>query len=463
MKEYIAYNPYTLDPIGIYPLLDINQVSSHLESIHNAQKNWQAISVNERINRLKVALNYFIDNQTSICQDISASMGKPISEANGEMSTFIDRFNYLLDHAYQALAPRTADLEQGYIKRIERVAKGVVYICPTWNYPLIVAVNGVLTSLLAGNTVILRHSEQTFVIGEHFANAFNQTSINHDLNGSILQHLTLDRLASLQLIANGPIDHVIFTGSVATGQDIYQAAAKNRFIDCQLELGGKDGAYVAADAALDTAVESLVEGSLYNAGQSCCSIERIYVHSSIYDDFIKKSLEIIKNYVMGDPKKSNTQMGPLAISSSAEKLEKQVQQACQQGAQLLIGGHIKRIEHGTFFEPTLITNIDNTMSIATDESFGPIMAVAKVEDDEEGFKAVADSEYGLTAAIYTQDVSLAEKFSMHCQVGTVFMNRCDYLDPALPWTGYKNSGKSSTLGIEGFHSVTNAKSLHFKL
>jgi acyl-CoA reductase-like NAD-dependent aldehyde dehydrogenase len=237
----------------------------------------------------------------------------------------------------------------------------------------------------------------------------------------------------------------------------------NRFIDCGLELGGKDGAYVAADADLEKAAADLVDGAMYNAGQSCCGIERVYVHKDLYRDFLGKCEELAAAYVLGDPRRHETGMGPLATAGAAEAMLKQVEAARAQGAAVVAGGRARLVGKGTFFEPTVITNADHRMEIMRQENFGPILPVAPVRDDGEAARLINDSPYGLTSAIYTRDQERAERFAAEADTGTVYMNRCDYLDPALPWTGVRDSGRGTSLSKYGFHALTRRKAIHFRV
>jgi acyl-CoA reductase-like NAD-dependent aldehyde dehydrogenase len=279
----------------------------------------------------------------------------------------------------------------------------------------------------------------------------------------LVRNLILDHRNTEQLITSGLIDHVSFTGSKNGGHDIYTATARN-FIEVGLELGGKDPAYVAPDADLDFSVANLVDGAMYNAGQSCCGIERVYVHAGLYDRFIEKAEKLIADYKLGDPMSEETTMGPLAMKSTLALCEKQVVEANSKGARLFGGGKQLRIGKGNFFEPTLIADIPNNhLSIMQEENFGPVLPVMKVESDEQAINLMNDSIYGLTAVVCTQSLGRAKHFGQMLEAGTVFMNRCDYLDPALPWTGTKSSGKGVSLSKYGFHALTKRKGLHFRI
>jgi acyl-CoA reductase-like NAD-dependent aldehyde dehydrogenase len=316
----------------------------------------------------------------------------------------------------------------------------------------LITINGVMASLLAGNTVLLKHATQTLSIGAHFAYAF----------GDLVEHAVIDHSSAAELMEARAVDHVIFTGSVEAGRTVYQHAAKG-LLDCQLELGGKDGAYVATDADVEKAAESLVDGAMYNAGQSCCGVERVYVHEEVYDAFVNHCARVIDAYRLGDPMVEATTLGPLAQASNAELMSQQIEDAVSKGAHIMRGGHSRQMGKGTFFEPTLLTEVTHDMEVMMVENFGPILPVMKVAEDSEAIQCINDSSYGLTSIIFTASHDRAQRFSESVNTGTVFMNRCDYLDPALPWTGVKDSGVGSALSKYGLLGVTRRKAKHFRL
>ncbi|HKP95781.1 MAG TPA: aldehyde dehydrogenase family protein [Fibrobacteria bacterium] len=451
-------NPFTLEPAGEYPLLEHPALKAAVAAARKAALAWRQVSVAQRVEWMRAGLQYFEANRAAIAEDITLQMGKPIRQSENELKGFFERAEYLLGAAEEVLAPESLPPKPGFIRRIEHVPLGVVLIIAPWNYPLLTAVNGVAAALLAGNAVILKHSSLTPAVGEHFARAFGRLGPCEDLLQAVLaDHGDLGRL-----IAESGIDHVVFTGSVEGGRTVQQAASK-RFIDCNLELGGKDGAYVAADADAAKAAADLVDGAMYNAGQSCCGIERVYVHESLYAEFLGRCEDLAAGYVLGNPQEHRTDMGPLASAKAAQDMLGQVEAAKARGARVVSGGQIKRIGKGTFFEPTLITGADNTMAVVREENFGPILPILSVRDDAEAVRLINDSPYGLTSAIYTSDVERADRFAAEADTGTVFMNRCDYLDPALPWTGVRDSGRGTTLSKYGFYSLTRRKAIHFRI
>ncbi|MEO6098114.1 MAG: aldehyde dehydrogenase family protein [Fibrobacteria bacterium] len=456
-------NPFTLDAEGEYPIQGYQEIQAAVAAARKAAAGWRAVDLGKRADQVRTAIKYFDVNRATIAADITRQMGKPIQQSENELKGFFERAEWLAASAPTVLAPELLPPKTGFLRRIEHAPLGVVLIIAPWNYPLLTAVNGVATALLAGNTVILKHSSLTPAVGGHFARAFGKMAgIDNVLQSLIAEHADLGKA-----IINCDIDHIVFTGSVEGGRTVQKNAAArigaNNFIDCSLELGGKDGAYVAADADVSAAAEGLVDGAMYNAGQSCCGIERVYAHKKVYPDFLACCEALLAAYRLGDPRRQDTTMGPLASAKSAQVMLAQVEAAKAKGAKIVAGGGIKTIGKGVFFEPTLITGADNAMEVVREENFGPILPIISVSDDDEAVRLVNDSPYGLTSAIYTSDPERAERFAAAAETGTVFMNRCDYLDPALPWTGVRDSGRGTTLSKFGFYSLTRRKAIHFRV
>ena len=391
-------------------------------------------------------------NETPSPQTFLKKWVAPLTQARGEIDGLLERGRYLASIAAETLKPERVGEQEGFDRAILHEPLGVVFIISAWNYPLLITINGVMASLLAGNTVLLKHATQTLSIGSHFARAFPD----------LVEHAVIDHAKAERLMETRAVDHVIFTGSVDAGRTVYQQAAKG-LLDCQLELGGKDGAYVAADANPKNAAESLVDGAMYNSGQSCCGVERVYVHEDLHDAFVDHCAVLIDAYVLGDPSSTATNLGPLAQASNATLMTEQIQDAVTKGAELVRGGQTRVIQQATFFEPTLLTKTAHDMQVMTLENFGPILPVMKVASDDEALSLINDSSYGLTSIIFTRNKERAERFCDQAKTGTVFMNRCDYLDPALPWTGVNDSGIGSSLSKYGLLGVTRRKSKHFKL
>jgi acyl-CoA reductase-like NAD-dependent aldehyde dehydrogenase len=449
-------NPFTGEPIREWEQMDFTALTGFAADAQDAFANWRGVPVAERVERVRGALSYFETNREAIAADITAQMGRPLAQARGEADGLLERFNFLCDIAPEVLGADGIAVETGkenFHREILHEPHGVVLIIAAWNYPLLIAASGVAAALLAGNTVLLKHSTRTLSIGEHFEKAFGADGL--------LQHVVMDHANTARLIEEGDINHVVFTGSVGGGEKIYASTAKRHF-DCNLELGGKDGAYVAADADVAQSAAMLVDGAMFNAGQCCCGIERVYVHAAVHDEFLAACQPLVESYTLGDPLDAATTQGPLAVASSAKLMEAQIAEAVDADGQVLAGGRARQIGQGTFFEPTLLTVNRNDLAIMQVENFGPLLPVMKVADDAEAIGHINDSDFGLTAIICTSDRARAEAFATAVEAGTIFMNRCDYLDPALPWTGVKASGKGSSLSRYGLLAMTRPKAIHFR-
>jgi len=457
MSSFYVINPFTNEVDRSYPLHTFDQALSLIEQAKQQQTQWAMLTVAQRTTLVRKGLKYFERNRAEIAKDITLQMGRPIQHADNEINGFFERAHYLCDTAESALKTIHLPDKPGFERRIEHAPLGIIFVIAAWNYPLLTAVNSIIPSLLAGNCVILKHSSQTPEIGLHFERAFGQLGEHQHL----LQSLFLDHTTTSQIIESCPINQVIFTGSVTGGQQILEHTAK-QFIQPVLELGGKDGAYISDQANLKLAAEGLVDGAIYNSGQSCCGIERAYVHEHVYERLLSLLIPAMDSYQLGNPLDKSTTLGPLAQARQASLLEEQIKQAQIQGAKVLTGGKAKQIKNSTFWEPTLVVDVNQQMSLMRQENFGPILPIMRVTDLDEAIALINDSNYGLTAAIYTEDGSEAEQFARAVDVGTVFRNRCDYLDPALPWGGAKESGCGCSLSQFGFLSVTRRKAIHFR-
>jgi len=446
-------NPFTGEPIREWEQMDFAALKESMARARSGFEDWQGVPVKERVARVQAALDYFKANREAIAGDITTQIGRPLAQAQGEIDGLLERFNYLCNLAPEVLTADAIKEKENFHREILHEPHGVVLIIAAWNYPLLIAASGVAAALLAGNTVLLKHSTRTLSIGEHFEKAFGAEGL--------LQHVVIDHTNTAQLIEEGDINHVVFTGSVKGGKTIYASTSK-RFFDCNLELGGKDGAYVAADADIAQSAAMLVDGAMFNAGQCCCGIERVYVHADVYDEFLTACQPLINGYTLGDPLDTATTQGPLAVASSAKLMEEQITEAVAAGGEVLAGGKARKIGQGIFFEPTLLTVTRNNLTIMQEENFGPLLPVMKVANDAEAIRHINDSDFGLTSVICTSDQSRAEAFAGAVKAGTIFMNRCDYLDPALPWTGVKASGKGSSLSRYGLLAMTRPKAIHFR-
>jgi acyl-CoA reductase-like NAD-dependent aldehyde dehydrogenase len=452
-------NPYNQEIVCTLPYNRGEQLNQKIANAQEAYQQWRFVPIEKRIAHVTKGLRYFQTHAEEIAREITLQMGKPIREARREIQTFFERAEYMLAIARATLTPESLPEKVGFHRRIEHAPFGPILNIAAWNYPLLIPVNIIVPALLSGNTVLLKHSPRTPLCGQRFEEAFGNFA-----NLQLVQHLILSNAQTSRLIADARIQYVAFTGSVATGRHVYQQAAK-RILPVGLELGGKDAAYVAEDADIQFAVENLMDGACYNAGQSCCAVERVYVHKKHYAEFLRRAKIILAQYNLGDPMSDETTLGPLVSPSDLIRLEAQVADAISRGARLHSGG--KRLKgtrgRGNFFLPTLLSDVPNDAIIMQEESFGPVVPVKMVQDDNEALADMADSRYGLTASIFTESKKLAEWFAQRLSVGTVFQNRCDYLDPALPWTGAKESGIGSTLSRYGFYALTRRKSIHFRV
>ena len=459
MSDLIVDNPYSLTEAVRLPFADDAAVDRTLDAARAAARSWARSPLAERVALCTRAVEALEAARESIAADITAMMGKPLRQARNEVGGTAKRARHMIAIAEASLADTVLPLD-GFDRRIVREPHGVVFNLPAWNYPLLTAVNVVIPAILAGNAVVLKHSPRSPLCGEHFARAFAAAGAPaHLVQALHCSHPTSERIAG-----DPRVGYVAFTGSVYGGHRIYGAAADKRFTDVGLELGGKDAAYVCADADLDQAVDGIVDGACYNAGQSCCAVERAYVHRSLYPRFVEAALELMRKYVLGDPTAEGVNMGPIAQPWHPAFIEKQIHQATAAGAKLLLGGHAKQIDgKGRFFEPTLLTDVAPGLDVVRVETFGPVLPIVAVDSDEEALALINDSDLGLTASLWTKDHARASHLARQIETGTVYMNQCDSLDPALPWSGVKDSGKGASLSALGFLALTRPKAINFKL
>jgi acyl-CoA reductase-like NAD-dependent aldehyde dehydrogenase len=441
-------------------LADQAQIEGTLERARKAAAEWRHVPVRERQKLLTRAVDAFVSNKPKIAEEISSQMGRPISQSPGEVRGFEERARYMIEVAPESLKDLDVGEKSGFHRFIRRDPVGVVFVVAPWNYPYLTAVNSIVPALMAGNAVILKHSAQTPLCAERFAEAFQKGGVPE----GVFQFLHLSHDDTARIIRDTRVDFVAFTGSVAGGHAV-QVAAAGRFIGTGLELGGKDPAYVRPDANLDHAIENLVDGAFFNSGQSCCGIERIYAHEAIYDRFLVGFVALTKKYRLGNPIDADTNLGPMVRTSAAEFVRKQIADAVKAGAKALIDPKLFPADKpGTpYLAPQVLVDVDHSMSVMTEESFGPVIGIMKVRSDEEAITLMNDSPYGLTAAIWTTDEDAAIHIGDRVETGTWFMNRCDYLDPALAWTGVKDSGRGCTLSRVGYEQLTRPKSFHLRI
>lgn len=422
-----------------------------------AQKAWAARPLEDRIALVKAGVTRLNEMKDVVVEETAWQMGRP-TRFGGEFGGVNARTEYMSEIAAATLAPQMVEDSAGFRRYIARDPVGVVFIVAPWNYPYLTTINTLIPALISGNTVILKHASQTMLVGERLAEAFHAAGIPTD----VFQNVVLDHATTEALIAARSFGFVNFTGSVGGGQAMERAAA-GTFTPLGLELGGKDPGYVRADANLDAAVDTLMDGAMYNAGQCCCGIERIYVHESLYDAFVEKAVTWVKALKLGNPFNADSTIGPMANKRFAKVVRDQIADAVAQGAKALIDPALFPADDGgAYLAPQVLVGVDHSMRVMMEESFGPVVGIMKVKDDAEALRLMNDSPYGLTASIWTQDYDTAAALGEQVETGTVFMNRADYLDPALCWTGCKDTGRGGSLSYLGFHSVTRPKSYHLK-
>jgi acyl-CoA reductase-like NAD-dependent aldehyde dehydrogenase len=438
---------------------DAAQIEQALTAAASAQAAWQRRSLSERAAFCTAAVDAMLSMQADIVPELAWQMGRPVRYGAGELRGFAERARHMI-----AIAPKVLDRVEpepvaGFRRYIKREPLGTVLVVAPWNYPYLTAVNTIIPALMAGNSVILKHASQTLLVGERFAEAMRRAKLPEGL----FQNLLLDHVSTGAIIACGRVQQVNFTGSVEAGK-VMESVASGQFLGMGLELGGKDPAYVRADANLEQAVENLVDGSFFNSGQSCCAVERIYVDQKIYPVFVERFAELTRQYVLGNPLDEATTLGPLVTPGAAFFVRGQIADALAQGAKALIDpkSFPADVPGSAYLAPQVLVDVNHQMSVMRDESFGPVVGIMPVASDEEAIALMNDSEFGLSASIWTRDLAAAERLGNEIATGTVFMNRCDYLDPALAWTGVKNSGRGVTLSPLGYEHLTRAKSFHLR-
>lgn len=455
----------TISPIDgrIYverPLARAADIERALSLAQRAQVAWGRMPLADRCGLLGNAVDAFVAKAGDIATEITWQMGRPIRHSPGEVRGFEERARYMLGVAAEALATVEPAGKVGFQRHIKRVPLGVIAVVAPWNYPYLTAVNAVLPALIAGNAVVLKHSHQTPLCAERFLEAF----VSAGVPAGVFQFLHLSHADTARLMGDARVASVCFTGSVSGGHAVVAATAPG-FATAGLELGGKDPAYVRADADLAHAIDGLTDGAFFNAGQSCCGIKRIYVAAALYEPFVAGVVELTRQYRLGSPLDPETTLGPVVRTAAADAVRAQVREAVARGARALIEEKwFAASAAGTpYLAPQVLVDVDHSMAIMREETFGPAVGIMKVAGDEEAVRLMNDSEFGLTAAIYSSDAVRADALGDLLETGTVFLNRCDYLDPALAWTGVKNSGRGCTLSRVGYEQLTRPKSYHFRI
>jgi acyl-CoA reductase-like NAD-dependent aldehyde dehydrogenase len=460
MTEQIkCISPVDGSVVAARPLASAKEIADALAAARRAQEEWRRMSIAERGEICSRAVDAMLVIKDEIVPELAWQMGRPVAFGAGELRGFEERARHMIEIAPEALADITPEAKDGFNRFIRRVPLGVVFTIAPWNYPYLTAVNSVIPALMAGNAVILKHARQTLLVGERFQQAFDKAGLPEGL----FRNLVLSHEQTGEIVSSGQVDMVCFTGSVPGGAAMERSAA-GRFIPLGLELGGKDPAYVRADADLGFAVENLVDGAFFNSGQSCCGIERIYVDQELYEPFVEGFVELTGRYVLGDPLDPATTLGPMVNAGAADFVRGQIGSATRAGAKARIDEAVfPASKPGTpYLAPQVLTGVDHQMSVMREESFGPVIGIMAVMSDEEALALMNDSPFGLTASIWTSDETAALEVGEQVQAGTVFMNRCDYLDPALAWTGVGDSGRGCTLSRVGYEHLTRPKSFHLR-
>ncbi len=424
---------------------------------HAAHPGWANRPLADRIALVKVGVERLGAMNDEIVPELAHMMGRPV-RYGGEFGGVAERTDYMAEIADSSLAPLVVEESDAFERRIHRKPHGVVFVIAPWNYPYLTAINTVAPALIAGNTVILKHASQTLLAGERMVRAFTEAGVPDDA----FQNIFLDHETTSSLIADRSFGFVNFTGSVKGGREIERAAA-GTFTPLGLELGGKDPGYVMEDADQDAAAATLVDAAMYNSGQCCCGIERIYVAAPLFDSFVEKAVELISNYKLGNPLDQETTLGPMAHPRFAAEVRAQTDAATQASATPLIDKALfPEDDGGAYLAPQILVDVDHSMRVMRDESFGPVVGIMPVADDDEAIALMNDCAYGLTASLWTGNAARAAAIGRRIETGTVFMNRADYLDPGLCWTGCKDTGRGGALSVIGFHNLTRPKSYHLK-
>ncbi|MCC7150711.1 MAG: aldehyde dehydrogenase family protein [Rubrivivax sp.] len=460
MDEFTTISPVDGTPVVTRARTPASGLEALAQAARRAQREWADRPLSERSQVLQAAVDAVLARGEPMAHDITRQMGRPLAQSPGELKGFAERARHMLSIAPEALAAIPLPQKSGFERFIEREPVGTVLTIAPWNYPLLTAVNSIVPALAAGNAVILKHSEQTPLCAEGLVDAFAAAGVPRGLFQFIhASHATID-----VLIRSPWVDYVAFTGSVAGGAAVEHAAA-GRFIGRGLELGGNDPAYVRADADLAHAVETLVDGAFYNSGQSCCGIQRIYVNEAVYPEFLARAVALTEQYRLGNPLEADTNLGPVVRTRAADEIRAVIAASVQQGARNVIDGkRFPSARTGTpYVAPAILTDVTHAMPVMNEECFGPVVGLMPVRTDDQAVALMNDSPYGLTAAVFTRDVDAARQLGRRIATGTFFLNRCDYLDPGLAWTGVKNTGHGVSLSILGYQSLTRAKSFHLRL
>jgi acyl-CoA reductase-like NAD-dependent aldehyde dehydrogenase len=456
-KKLTCISPIDGSVFAERPLASLTDAQATIAKVRVAQKLWAELPLKQRIALVEKGVARLGEMNDAIVPEIAKMMGRPV-RYGGEFGGVDERTAYMAGIAEEALAPIVIEESAAFGRRIQREAHGVVFVIAPWNYPYLTAINTISPALIAGNGVVIKHSTQTLLAGERIVEAFVSAGLPKDL----FVNLYLDHGTTEQLIQSRAFNFINFTGSVGGGAAIERAAA-GTFCGVGLELGGKDPGYVMEDADVDAAVATLMDAAMYNSGQCCCGIERIYVQESLYDEFVEKAVKAVQQYKLGNPLDASTTIGPMANVRFAAEVRAQISEALADGATAMIDPALfPEDDGGAYLAPQILTNVTHDMRVMRDESFGPVVGIMKVKNDEEAIALMNDCAFGLTVSLWTTDPERAAVIGAQMETGTVFMNRADYLDPGLCWTGCKDTGRGGSLSVIGFQNLTRPKSYHFK-
>ena len=442
------------------PLARPADIDRMLSAARAAQANWRNVPVADRGAILGRFCDAFESHRDEIAAELTRQMGRPLRYAPNEVRGTLERARHMIAIAGETLADIDAGPKPDFTRFVRREPLGVVFTVAAWNYPYLIAVNSVVPALMAGNAVVLKHSAQTPLCAERFADAFAAA----DLPQGLFQVLHADHATTEKVMQDPRVDFVAFTGSVAGGHAVQRAVA-GRFIGTGLELGGCDPVYVRHDANVEHAIENIVDGAYFNSGQSCCGLQRIYVHASLYDRFVEGFVDLTRKYVLGNPLDPQTTLGPVVRTAAAETIRTQIDASVRAGARAVIdeAGFAASRPGTPYLAPEVLLDVDHRMPVMREEIFGPVAGIMKVRSDDEAVQLMNDTVFGLTAALWTSDAEAALDIGNRIDTGTFFMNRCDYLDPALAWVGVKDSGRGCTLSRVGYEHLTRPKSFHLRV